>query len=248
MYPLQDDKAFVNETNYSLFCNTNEHLLKGAPRGIVLEFPGLGGGSCLGGSPDLGPYNGQYAELLAGEGLILAYVHTGPWSWMNDAAVRFTDLVVDALRDKYSLYSNTPIAATGGSMGGQGALRYSFAGRNQVTACAVTCPCVDLKELVFVRDEFPRTFVSAFGGIAMSISDALACHSPATFVRGMHNIPYLILADEKDEIVPLIGIEDYVEKMRSSGHDVDYVLMKNCGHGGFTEEGLRAFRDFVLSI
>ncbi len=245
---FEEDKAYVNKTNYGLYCNTNEHLLRGAPRGIVLEFPGLGGGSCIGGTAGLGRYGGLFAETLAGDGLLLAYVHTGPWNWMNDGAVRFTDLVTDAIRDRYGLCGNTPICAIGGSMGGQGALRYSAFGKNKVTACAVTCPCVDLKELVFVKDEFAMTFVSAFAGKNMSLGEALDFYSPRALVRSMPRIPYLVTADEADGIVPLSQIEDYVAQMRSLKHDVRYILMKNRTHGEFSEEGLNALRDFVLSI
>ena len=44
------DSAFVHAGNLSRFVNTSEGLLGGEkPVGAVLEFPGLGGGSCLGG-------------------------------------------------------------------------------------------------------------------------------------------------------------------------------------------------------
>ena len=46
------DSDYITPQNTELFCNTNESLLQQPVRAIVLEFPGLGGGSCIGGSMD----------------------------------------------------------------------------------------------------------------------------------------------------------------------------------------------------
>lgn len=56
------DGYFINKDNYELFCNSNEALLKEKPHGVVVEFPGLDGGSCLGGKQDVGGLWGQILE------------------------------------------------------------------------------------------------------------------------------------------------------------------------------------------
>ena len=84
---MKDFEIISPETLY-MFCNTNEGYLSDAPRGIVLEVPGLGGGSCLGGVMDMRPYETPYTKRLADEGLVVAYAFPGPWSYMNRGAVR----------------------------------------------------------------------------------------------------------------------------------------------------------------
>ena len=142
------DTSYVNATNFLQFCRSNESLLTTAPRGIVLEFPGLDGNSCMGGRQDpLGPYvksSSGFPEATARAGLVHLYMTPGAWSWMNPGVVRITDLVVDAVRTKYALGETAPLVATGGSMGGLGALVYAARSRHHVTAVAAACPCYDV--------------------------------------------------------------------------------------------------------
>ncbi len=72
------DRAFINPETLHLYCNTNAHLLVGPPRAFVLEFPGLGGGSCMGGCAELGPYDHLLAPYLAERGILLVYTFPGP--------------------------------------------------------------------------------------------------------------------------------------------------------------------------
>ncbi|MCR5695247.1 MAG: hypothetical protein K6G89_09840 [Clostridia bacterium] len=243
-YP--EDREFVNENNYYFYCNTNEHLLQGKPAGIAVEFPGLGGGSCLGGTPGMVPYGGDYAEELASKGILLAYIFTGPWSWMNDGAVRFADCVVNALRIRFGLEKGSPLVSTGGSMGGLGSLIFAAKSGLGVTACAAVCPCVDPNASVFCDNTVPRSFVSTFCAFDMPLREAIETVSPIAYAGGMPSIPYLILADEKDELFPLEQIRSYSDMLLSYGNKVSFMVMENCGHGGFTEKGRRALTDFVI--
>ncbi len=96
------DSAYLNPETLSLYCNTNARLLREAPRAYVPELPGLGGGSCLGGTLDMVPYEHLLAPYLAERGILLVYAFPGPWSWMNRAAIRATDaLFPAALTDAY---------------------------------------------------------------------------------------------------------------------------------------------------
>ena len=90
------DRDYINPETIDLYCNTNAHLLTTPPRAFVLEFPGLGGGSCLGGSMDIAPYNGPLSAVFAENGILQAYAFPGPWSWMNRGAVRMINALVDA--------------------------------------------------------------------------------------------------------------------------------------------------------
>lgn len=48
----------INKDTLNYFARTNEKILTGPIRGVVLEFPGLGGGSCMGGEDAVGEYTG----------------------------------------------------------------------------------------------------------------------------------------------------------------------------------------------
>ena len=98
-----DYRECINKDTLNYFARTNEKVLTGPIRGVVLEFPGLGGGSCMGGVDAVGEYTAAYGLRCGRENILLAYVFTGPWSWMNDSAVKITDAVVDAIWERYGL-------------------------------------------------------------------------------------------------------------------------------------------------
>ena len=157
-----DMKEYINAETIRYYAKTNERFLRRV-KGVCLEFPGLGGGSCLGGTDDLGDYDTDFAVRAANAGVLLAYVYTGPWSWMNIGAVLIADAVVDAILEKYRL-SDVPVVVSGGSMGGLGALIYAASSRHAITACAAACPCCDALDRYDAADEFRKTFVSAVAG------------------------------------------------------------------------------------
>jgi len=243
------DAWYVNATNYTQFCNSNESLLKEAPRGIVLEFPGLDGGSCLGGWQDpLAPYvksGSGFPEETAKAGLLHLYLTPGAWSWMNPGVVRLTDLVVDAARARFSLGEGTPLVATGGSMGGLGALVYAARSRHRVTSVAAACPCYDVPALYGCRREFARTFLSAVARMDVPFEEGLRAISPAHLVDRMPDVPYLVVCDEADELFPAKGMDDYVASLRQAGRTVEYLRLPGMRHGEFSAEARQRLHDFV---
>ena len=243
-----DDTVFVNADNYTFFANSNEALLKGKPRGIVMEFPGLGGGSCLGGRGYPSAYtNAPFPKATAAAGLVHLYLMPSPWSWMNQGAVRTADLVVDAVRAKFGLAADTPLVATGGSMGGLGALVYAAKSRHRVTACAAACPCYDVPALYACKDSFRRTYLSAVASLEMPIAKGLETISPAHLIDSMPYIPYHIVCDGADEVFPEAGMDAYVARLRASGRQVEYVKLPGLKHGHFTPDARTRFNEFVCS-
>lgn len=238
--------TYINRDTIRYYSKTNERFLQGQVRGICLEFPGLGGGSCLGGTDELGDYDTEFAIQAAEKGVLLAYVFTGPWSWMNPGAVRIADAVVDALIEKYAL-GDIPIVSSGGSMGGLGALIYAASSRHIISACAAVCPCCDALDRYSAADEFRKTFVSAVAGCNLpDLSDALKLISPMHRLDDMPSIPYLILNCCEDEVFPDAQLEEYVFALRKRGHNVDYIRMEGMTHGQFTPEGMHRLRVFQL--
>lgn len=237
---------YINKDTIYYYAKTNEAFLKLPVKGIALEFPGLGGGSCLGGLDDLGSYDTPFAKEAAARGILLAYVYTGPWSWMNVGAVRIADAVVDAIKEKYQL-GEVAIVPSGGSMGGLGALIYAASTRHKITACVAACPCCDALDRYDAADEFRKTFVSAVAGYEMeSISDALKTISPIHRIDDMPYVPYFLANCCADGVFPEAQLDKYVEELKKRGHSVEYEKMEGMIHGEFTEEGMSRLRNFQL--
>lgn len=244
------DDYFINRDNYRLFCNSNEDLLKGSPRGIVIEFPGLGGGSCLGGRQDpMGAYTNSWSkfpETTAAAGLVHVYLMPGPWSWMNPGAVREADLVIDALHAKFGLAEGSPLIAAGGSMGGLGALVFTAWSRHKVTACASACPCYDALAHYHCTPSFARTYLAAVAPLTdRPLVEGLKAISPVHLLGRMPDIPYFIVCDEKDHLFPAAGMDAYVGRLRAAGRNVEYVKLPGKGHGEFTPECRARLHAFV---
>ncbi len=229
-------KNIIDASTLTLFCNTNEAVLTLPVRGFILEFPGLGGGSCMGGNLDFSEYRYGYAEEMGREGILVAYAFSGPWSWMNPAAVRYCELLAEAIREKYHLSEDTPWVVTGGSMGGLGALIFSADAQRKPSACVAVCPCVDTLSCCELRPDFYRTVVSSVAGVGESIEAAMKAVSPAYRLDDMPRIPYFLVNDCADDIIPASQMDAYVEKMRALGHEVDYDRLERCHHGEITPE------------
>ena len=244
------DRDFINPETLDLYCNTNAHLLTAPPCAFVLEFPGLGGGSCLGGCMDPAPYDGPLSRVFADNGILQAYVFPGPWSWMNRGAVRMIHALVDALREKYDFTADTPWGVMGGSMGGLGALIYTASHGGDParvpTACLAHCPCVDVPASINCKNTVPRTFFRAVADYEMPIAEALLTLSPMHRLDDMPPIPYHVINDLADELFPFEQMDAYVEKLRGKGHDVTYHRLEGCTHGVLTREEWDFIRDFII--
>ena len=247
------DRKFINRDTIDTYCNNNIALIGENTKvtGIVLEFPGLGGNSCLGGNMDtLGTYDNAFTRRCAENGLVAAYMFPGPWSWMNTGAVRMTDLMVDAFMDRYGWQSEDDfsLVAIGGSRGGSGALIYAADSRHTVDACVAHCPCYDVKECFSTKDVFPRAFVSAISAYGMPISEALETISPAHRLKDLPKIPYIVTGDEFDDCFPLKGTEKFVSDMKNAGLDVTYMFLKGKSHGEISDADRAAVNEFIFRM
>ena len=95
------------------FAYSNDKLIKGAIRGIVVEFRGLNNTTIY----DKDPGDSlEYAQM----GIIHVLPYNNPWCWMNKRAVRYTDEIIEVLCEHYGLGADVKIVSTGNSMGGYG--------------------------------------------------------------------------------------------------------------------------------
>ena len=79
----REDAKYIDPDTLHCYCCSNEALIANrggnTPGALVLEFPGLGGGSCLGGSMDnLSVYDTPFTRACAEKGIVVAYMFPGP--------------------------------------------------------------------------------------------------------------------------------------------------------------------------
>lgn len=167
---------------------------------------------------------------------------------MNKGAVRITDLVVDALADKYGFRSDVEysLVVMGGSMGGQASLIYTMDSRHTVNACVAHCPCYNVVECFSSNEAFPRTFLSAVNAYGVSLDEALLTISPEQRIKDLPNIPYLVTADELDEVFPVKGVERFYDSMKAEGYNVTYMRLVDQKHGGISQTDREVMNAFVL--
>ena len=231
----------INKDNLSFFAYTNAHLMTEKPRGIVVEFHGLGGGR------DLIREDWPLSKFLAERGVLYVIPYYGPWAWMSDKSVRYTDEVLDALFDGLELDPDTPIVSSGYSMGGQGALVYCRYARRTPSACAAISPVCDLPYHYTERPDLPRTMYSALYNNEGTLEDALKSISPLHLAPKMPDIPYTIFHCNKDRAVNIdMHSEKLVAALKAAGKDVTYHIVPDMGHCDLTPEMYELYRKYLI--
>lgn len=233
-------KLPIHVQNVQDFAYTNEELLKNPPKGIILQFFGLGDCRRI-------TEHSEYSMACAEKDLLLVFPYSNPWSWMNDLAVRTVDSIVTALLEKYQV-SSIPIISTGGSMGGLSCLIYPRYSRHPIAACAANCPVCDLPYHFTERPDLPRTIVSALAHYDMDFDQAMESLSPLHQVKNLPDIPYLIVHCEADKSVNLEKhSEKMVAAMRQAGKNLVYYSVPERGHCDLTPEYWDIYREFIFN-
>ena len=236
--------AAINLADIDRFAFTNVSIVRQPVRGIVLSFHGLGWASEIAGQNDR-------TRRLAEEGVVYIFPYYGPWCWMNRSAVRYADALVEAVFRGFSLPENTPIVASGGSMGGLAALVYPVYARRTPAAAAADSPVCDLVYHFSERDDLPRSILSAFADYNCSLEEALCSASPLQLVEDMPRIRYYIVHGDRDtDVIKEHHPDKLVPAMKSLGLDVTYIEVPGMEHCrmGKAAEGFDRFIDESLGI
>ena len=236
----------ITKDSVELYAYTNRSVLKGKPKGIVLDFHGLGGGN-LRNDPN------DFDLLCAENGILTVFPYYGPWSWMNADAVKYVDEIIDAVCGREGVSSNEiPIISTGGSMGGLSALIYTKYAKITPKACFVNCPVCDLMYHATERVDLPRTIYLAFSYGEKSLEDAMMANSPYHLAETMPNVPYYIIHGTADRLVNIdIHSVRFVENMKKYGKDVTFITvngMEHCDIGSYPDVKEKYFNAIINSI
>lgn len=231
----------MDASNLELFTYFKPGLVENAAiKGIVIEFHGLG-------STEMLTERWQSAEYAAAGGLYV-YPYYGPWSWMNDVAVKYCDSVLDAVIARHSLKCDIPVISVGGSMGGLSAMVFARYSRHNITACAANSPVCDLPAHYSERPDLPQTMLLAFGHYDMPMKEALMTASPLHLVHDLPRIPYYIVHGDADTAVnKQLHSDRLVQRMREEGHDITYIEVPGMTHCNMDPEHRAAYDAFIKS-
>lgn len=222
------------------FAYSNDRLIKGEVKGILLKFFGLGLTTMHNDDPGEAL---EYAE----RGIIYVIPYCNPWSWMNRQAVAYTDEIVAVLREKYKLSDTVKVVSSGGSMGGLSALVYCAYAKLTPCACVVNCPVCDLPYHFTERPDLPRTLYSAFFEYDGDLQTALQSCSPLHLVEKLPDIPYTVFHCAADKSVdPQQHSGRFVEAMRAS-HDIQLHTVPLRGHCDLSPEAKLAYVQAILA-
>ena len=222
------------------FAYSNDKLIKGKIRGIVVEFRGLNNTTIN----DKDPGDSlEYAE----QGIIHVIPYNNPWCWMNARAVRYTDEIIEVLCDHYDLGTDVKIVSTGNSMGGLCCLTYCAYARITPAACVANCPVCDLPYHFTERPDLPRTLYSAFGEYDCDLESAMRSCSPLHLADEMPNIPYTVFHCTEDNAVNLESHSARFVKAMEKEHNITLHTVPDRGHCDLSPEAALAYYRATLS-
>ena len=97
-------EKIINYENLRNFAYSNDKLVKGDIKGIVLEFCGLGNMTMHNVDPGDAI---EYAE----KGIIYVVPYYNPWCWMNQQTVAYVDEIIAVICEKYHLDETVKIVS-----------------------------------------------------------------------------------------------------------------------------------------
>lgn len=233
-------KNIITYENLSSFASSNDRIIEGGIKGIVLSFFGLG---CQSMFDDIT----EEGKFYASRGIVFIIPYTNPWAWMNRQAIDLTDDIVTIIKEKYAL-EDIPVVSTGGSMGGMSALVYTKYSRHCPSACVANCPVCDLPYHYTERPDLPRTLYSAFASEDGELREVLERYSPLHLANSMPDVDYHIFHCECDHDVSLSDhSEKFVAKMKASGKRITFEKVPDRGHCDLSEDALKRYTERILS-
>ena len=221
------------------FAYSNDHLIKGEIKGIVLYFCGLGA---------TGMHHSDSGDALeyAEKGIVYVIPYCNPWSWMNRQAVAYTDEIVSVLCKKYGLDSSVKIVSTGISMGGLSSLVYCAYANVTPCACVANCPVCDLPYHFTERPDLPRTLYSAFFEYDGDMQSAMRSCSPLHLVEKMPNINYTIFHCANDKAVNLEKHSKRFAEAMKVAHTVQLTIVPLRDHCDLSAEARVDYKQAIL--
>jgi|GEM_PF-390768 len=229
----------ITYENLRKYAYCNDHLIKGAIKGLCVEFNGLNATQMLNEDPFL-------AVKCAEKGILFLNPYLNPWNWMNDRAIATTDRIISVLAEHYGI-EDMKVVSSGGSMGGQCSLIFARYSDHHIISVVSNCPVCDMTYHYVERFDTEHSIADAYSD-AEDFEEALKAHSPLHQVDFMPDVPYHIFHCEEDKSVNKgMHSDKMVPALRNAGRNVTYDTIPGRGHCNLTQEMWDKYQDFVLS-
>jgi dipeptidyl aminopeptidase/acylaminoacyl peptidase len=139
------------------------------------------------------------------------------------------DIITHAHRRGWGSAAHTAIV--GSSAGGFTALGVIAANPALVAAGIVAFPVTDLSDLAERSHRFERHYTDSLVGTLPAAAELYQQRSPLTFAHRLTATPLLVMHGDCDPVVPIEQSRVFVERCRSAGGDVEFVVYDGEGHG-----------------
>ncbi|MBR7142816.1 MAG: prolyl oligopeptidase family serine peptidase [Clostridia bacterium] len=231
---------YINGENLLDYAFLNEDTLKRPLKGICVAFHGYTDATMYEESPEI-------ARKLGEKGIAWVFPYYSVWAWMGKNSQIFVEQVLDAVYERLQADESLPLLISGGSMGGLTALNYVLRGKRKATACAVSCPVVDMNFNFEDHPSFRRALLSAHIEKEGDLHEILKQYSPSSFAHRLPDIPYFLLFGELDTYYTQKHRPLLVEPMKQRGLNVREWIHPEMGHNYFSghPEAMEAFCEFA---
>ena len=234
-------EKMINYENLRSYAYSNDKLIQGKIKGIVIDFFGLGCQAMYHEDTNSG-------KFFAENNVIFINPYTNPWGWMNKDEVRLADEIIDTLCQKYGLGDDVPVVSIGGSMGGLACIVYTMYAKRTPVGCVANCPVCDLPYHYTERVDLPRTLYSAFYSYDCTLDEALKSCSPLHLAASLpKKTEYTIFHCEKDSLVNIdMHSEKFVNEL-SKYRNVGYYKVPDRDHCDLGAENDQKYKEIALS-
>lgn len=217
-------KDLVTYENLRRFAYSNDKLITGPVKGMVVHFFGSGTMlTCEEDSPE--------AKAYAEKGIIQLFPYYNPWAWCTPNTRAFIEELMDVLFARYDLPEDLPIVYSGSSMGGMTALAFSALSKRKPVACVPCCPVCDIFTYLDAGYCNIRTVYSSWYGEEGTLEENLKSVSPLYMVDRLPDIKYYFFHGDCDTVIrPALNTEPLVEALRQKGYDVTYHVIPGAAH------------------
>ncbi len=230
----------ITYDNLREFAYSNDRLINGEIKGIVLNFSGCSVCTMYNEDTPLG-------KFYASHGVIFIIPYYNPWSWMNKPTVEFVDEIVDVIFSHYNL-TDIPIASTGGSMGGQGAIVYTARAKRTPKICIANCPNCDAVQGFLHKNNNPRTLYSALYYEDGDVLEAVKTVSPLYIIDELPlDAEYHFFHGDNDVAVNYtLNTKHLYENMKEKGFNVTFTLCKGRAHATVVLDSDKPAKEHIL--
>ena len=199
----------------------------GKNAGMVLHLYGHGGSS-----REYNMMRAPYKEvrrLLRERGYWLVIPELGGSHWMNDAACKILDVVIEGMiRDRSVNPARVHILGT--SMGGGSGLVYVTRNSSRIRSICAVFPMTDFAQWVQESPAYLQAVATAHGVNPSAAAPVLRAISPLLHTASFADIPVLLMHGDADSIVPVHHSRDFAAALKKQCSPVTYREVSGVGH------------------